>query len=224
MENNISPLKLFACTLISFGAAAASQAQAPQQQAPQPQIQVGEAQLNQAVKAYQSIQNLQQKLQSDLAGEEDQQVIEKKVEEARGKVPGILEKNGITEAEYEQVLQAVNQDPELREKFTGKLGANQPRQAQPQEQSSAPADITDDQMQKAAVAYRAIGELNQQLRSDMEGVEDQDEIRAMVQEAQDVQSGIIQEAGMTDQEYGQTMQAIGNDEALVKKFMQIANP
>jgi hypothetical protein len=229
MKNKISALKLFVCTIISFGAAAATQAQAPQQQAPQqqasqPQIQVGEAQLSQATKVYQSIQTLQQKLQTDLAGEENQEVIQKKVEEAREKIPGILQSNGLTEAEYEQVLQAVNQDPELREKFITKVGGNQSRQAQPQEQSSAPAEITDGQLQKAAVAYRAIGELNQQLRNDMDGVEDQDQIRAMVQEAQKVQSGIIQEAGLTEQEYSQMMQVIGNDQDLMEKFLQTANP
>lgn len=214
----------------------------------QPQAaQIDSALLEKAAEAYLAITRLESSLKAELEGVEDQEKIEKKVSEARARLPDLLAEQGLSETQYQQVMQAASEDQSVRDRFVelinkkqsagntpaarNQQGAsasqNQQRASASRNQQNASAnqsEISAEQLKKTATAYRAIAELNQQTRQKLDSLDSEnnpEQVQKIVAEAKQTEAGIIKNVGLTEESFRQTIQQIGNDQALMEKFMTL---
>jgi hypothetical protein len=121
-------------TAFAGGLAYAQQAM-PQQPAQQPQQpaqpaqpmpaepaqpatpEISDEQLVQAVNAYISVSEIQTRVQEELAGVEDQEVIQEAVTQARTDMIEAVQEAGMAPAQYEEVMAVVTQDEQIRNRF-----------------------------------------------------------------------------------------------------------
>lgn len=183
---------------------------------------VTDKELEQAADVYFKIQEIQQKLQDDLAEVEDKEVIQEGIDEARGKIDQAVMDSGFEKGEFEQVMQAVDQDDKLRVKFIQKLEARRPEgERMNQETAMDPEDITPEIMKQAADVYNAMQELNKKVKKELAEVDDQEVIKEKVAEAEKERKKIMKEAGLELDEYGEIMQTIQQDAELGQKFIEL---
>ncbi len=214
-----------ACAIAAIGLASWSSHLAaqelPAQPPPQPEVEIEDRQLEQAADAYMAVSEIQQRLQQELAGVEDREVIEQKVEEARPEMLDAISKAGLATADYERIINAVNQDEDLRMAFIQLLEARRPAEERAAPQTALdPADVTSAQVEQASQVYLAVSAINQRLQLQLEGVEDQAVIQEQVAEAEQAMLRVVEEAGLEVEEYGEIMQAIQQDEELMQEFME----
>lgn len=85
------------------------------QQAEAPQI--SDEQLIQAAAAYLSVSEIQTRVQEELAGEEDQAVIQGAVMQARTDMIAAVQEAGMAPAQYEEIMTVVTQNEQIRNRF-----------------------------------------------------------------------------------------------------------
>lgn len=73
--------------------------------------------LVQAVTAYISVSEIQTRVQQELAGVEDQEVIQGAVTQARTDMIEAVQDAGMAPAQYEEVMNVVTQDEQVRNRF-----------------------------------------------------------------------------------------------------------
>lgn len=78
---------------------------------------VSDEQLVQAVTAYISVSEIQTRVQEELAGVEDQAVIQQTVTEARADMIEAVQEAGMAPAQYEEVMNVVTQNETVRNRF-----------------------------------------------------------------------------------------------------------
>ncbi len=193
----------------------------PEQPPAEPQETVTDEELTKAANAYLAVSDIQQELHQELAGVEDEEQIQQRVEQARPKMIEAISEAGLTAADYERIINAINRDDALRFAFVEKLEEiRPPAEAVPTEPEIDPADISDQDIASAAQVYLAVSRLNQQLQEELQGVEDQALVQERVAEAEQEMLQIVDDAGLEVEEYGQIMQAVQHDQELMQQFMQ----
>ncbi|MCC5845579.1 MAG: DUF4168 domain-containing protein [Verrucomicrobia bacterium] len=86
---------------------------------------VTDQQLEQAVTAYISVSEIQTRVQEQLAGVDDQAVIEEAVTQARTDMIEAVQEAGMAPAQYEEVMNVVTQDETVRNRFLEMLQEQQ---------------------------------------------------------------------------------------------------
>lgn len=125
--------KIMALIAATFTAGVVMAQQVPEQPAQPPQAvpeappapQVNEAQIENAVTAYVAVNAIQERVQQQLAGVEDQEQIQATVMQARQDMVEAVQEAGLQPQEYEQIILAVNQNEEVRNTFLRLLQAHQ---------------------------------------------------------------------------------------------------
>ena len=99
----------------------------PQQPAPAPRAvpEIPGEQLEKAVVAYVAVNEIQTRVQEQLAGVEDQERIQETVMQARADMVQAVQEAGLEPAEYEQVMNAVTQHEQIRTAFLQRLQQHQ---------------------------------------------------------------------------------------------------
>ena len=82
-------------------------------------------QLEQAVTAYISVSEIQTRVQEQLAGVEDQAVIQEAVTQARTDMIEAVQEAGMAPAQYEEVMTVVTQNETVRNRFLEMLQEQQ---------------------------------------------------------------------------------------------------
>lgn len=106
--------------ITGFGLAAASSSLLAQQEAPQtpqavPQTQVGEPEVKKFAEIYVEIEKTRSELSREMADAENEEEAEEIQGRMQDKIVEAIEDSGWSMAEYNQVAQAINDDPQLRE-------------------------------------------------------------------------------------------------------------
>lgn len=101
---------------------------------PEPKVEVGEEQIEKAVSASFKIAGIQEQIQEDLQGIEDQDVIQARIQEAEAEMIKILSELGLDREQYIGIMQAVEQDQALLAAFIQEMQRQQP----PEEQADPP--------------------------------------------------------------------------------------
>jgi hypothetical protein len=86
---------------------------------------VTDQQLEQAVTAYISVSEIQTRVQGELAGVEDQAVIQEAVTQARTDMIEAVQEAGLAPAQYEEVMTVVTQNETIRNRFLEMLQEQQ---------------------------------------------------------------------------------------------------
>lgn len=195
------------------------QAQPPAREAPPP-AQVPDQTLEQVADAYQAISDIQNQLQAELAGIEDQGEIQRRIQAAQPQMEQAVEATGLEVEEYERIIQSVNHDQALRNALIEKLDARQQTAGDGEQQEQPAVEVADADIAKAAAIYQEVQGLNQQLQQDLAGVEDQAVIQQRVAEAEASMKRIVQDEGMDVERYSAIMQVVQRDQEMMQKFMR----
>lgn len=209
----------------------------PAGQPPADPVGVDAATLERVANAYMEISEIQQAAQARLANEQDQAVIQQETQQANQQMLAAVQNHGVTPDQYQEVIEAVNQDAAVRARFTQLVQAGEQGQAagQPAPQGverqqaaqapgqEAPAqevpEVSADELESAAEAYTAITELNQEIREDLQGEDDPAVIQDRVAQAETTQAQIIDDAGLNMAAYTRIIQAVQQDPELMQQFL-----
>ncbi len=178
---------------------------------------VSDEQLARAAKAYQEVNAIQNRLQGDAQRVEDPSEIEQMIERAQSEMEEAVAEAGLQIIDYERILEAVNEDEATRAAFVRKLNERR----QPRAPQEAPVELGREDIAMAAEIHSKINDLNQQLQQKLEGVNDPEEIRGRVAATERAMRRIVIEAGLEVQEYSEIMQAIQEDEELLRMFIEL---
>ena len=206
---------------LALGTAPLAADEAPAFAAPPEPAQVDAGQLDQAAEAYVELNAIQDALAQELSGETDQAVIQERVEAASPDMEAAIVDAGLDVNTYQQLIELISGDAKLRAQFLAKVEALQPGDDTARQQA-VPA-IGDDELAKAATAYRAINAINQNLQQELEGETDGDAIQQRVAAAETAMQQAVFDAGLEIQDYNTIMQAVQQDAGLQQQFAQLLN-
>ncbi len=190
---------------------------------PQPEpdlLQVSDAELQQVADAHQALTQIQKRMAQEVAGEENQAVIQAHVEAAQPEMEQAITQTGLTLDSYQRLVQAIAGDETLRARFMALIEVQQPVAAR---QPAEAAAVSDQDLERAAQAYNRINAINQNLQQGLEGETDQDVIQQQVAAAETSMQQAVIDAGLSIERYNAIMQAVQQDAALQQKLGQLLN-
>ncbi|MGM0418914.1 MAG: DUF4168 domain-containing protein [Thermodesulfobacteriota bacterium] len=80
-------------------------------------------------------------------------------------------------------------------------------------------EITDSQLEKAAEAYSNVAKISKEFQASIQGVEDQDKIGELQEDANNKMIKAIEDAGLEVETYNTVLEQIRSDEELRSEFM-----
>jgi len=114
------------CLLFCIAAPSlAQQGQQYQQYEPSPELDVADQELEQAAEAYAHVIEIQQDFQQTVQDDISQEKRQKLQNEANEKMIQSVKQSGLDLDRYNEIMQAMGNDAELRERFTAKVAQKQ---------------------------------------------------------------------------------------------------
>ncbi|MEX2616751.1 MAG: DUF4168 domain-containing protein [Alphaproteobacteria bacterium] len=98
----------------------------------------------------------------------------------------------------------------------------QDRSVPPQGQQQQQVNVTTEQLQEFAKAQAAIGEVQAQFQRQAQGVESQEKIQSLQQQANEQMVEAVQETDLSVQEYNQIANLIQADPQVRQRYMELA--
>ena len=190
---------------------------------PEPKVEVGEEQIEKAVSASFKIAGIQEQIQEDLQGIEDQDVIQARIQEAEAEMIKILSELGLDREQYIGIMQAVEQDQALLAAFIQEMQRQQPpeEQADPPKPPLDPGQISDRQLEQAAEIYVAVQAIGKALQEELRDEDDQATIQTRIAQAEEEILKAVEKSGMEAQEYEDIMRTLQHDQELLERFIKL---